>query len=349
MKSIYVTFDNITQETGAGKVCHHEIEALKRVTELETVISRKDIDERIGKYYPFNPFTYDYFAADLAKHADLAHLSCSPGIALLNKIKPKKTLVNIVAHDLATSIEEHGRIMGTTYPFAHNTDPYLHKTLLKHAALADVVLTPSEGSARWIKENIEAKRIEVVPHGCDLPENVAPIPEEFKAGYLGVWGPDKGLIYLILAWNSLNYKNVEFVFAGDCGESLAIMMPGLIDTGSRYKILGRVPDTTPFYDSLSVYVQVSVTEGFGMPVLEAMAHGRPVIVTEGTGASFLVEDGEDGLVIPIRNPRAIADSLDYLKNHPEEAVRMGDRARKKAEAFTWDKIERRYSEIYESL
>lgn len=347
--SIYITFDRVVMETGAGQVCFHEIEALKRVTDLETVISRKDIEERIGKYYPFNPFTYDYFAADLAKNADIAHLSCSPGIALLNKIRPKKSLVNIVAHDLKTSIEEHERITSTPYPFAHNVDPYLHKTLLKHAESADVVLTPSEGSAEWIRENIKAKRIEVVPHGTDIPGEIAPLPEEFKAGYLGVWGPDKGLIYLLLAWNHLDYNDTEFVFAGDCGEPLKAIIPGLLDTGATYRLLGRIPDTTPFFNSLSVYVQVSVSEGFGMPVLEAMAHGRPVVVTEGTGASYLVEDGKEGLVIPIRNPRAIADSLDYLKNHPEEALRMGERARKKAEAFTWDKIEGRYCEIYESL
>lgn len=349
MKSIYVTFDRITQETGAGKVCHHEIEALKRVTDLETVISRKDIEERIGKYYPFNPFIYDYFAADLAEKAEIAHLSCSPGMALLNKIRPKKYLVNIVAHDLKTSIEEHERITGTPYPFAHNTDPYLHEALLKHAEKADIVLTPSEGSAKWIRENIKAKRIEVIPHGCELPDEVTPLPEEFKAGYLGVWGPDKGLIYLLFAWNHLDYKDTEFVFAGDCGETLKTIIPSLLDTGATYRLLGRIPDTTSFFNSLSAYVQVSVSEGFGMPVLEAMAHGRVVIVTNGTGASYLVEDGKEGFVIPIRDPKAIAEAIDYLKNNPKECIKMGRRARKKAESFSWDKIEGRYCKLYESL
>lgn len=348
--SIYVTFDRIGKNLGAGEICLHEIEALKRATDLKKVISREDIDERIGKHYPFTPFTYDYFAADLAEPADIAHLSCSPGMALLNKIRPEKSLVNIVAHNLKLSIEEHERIYGKgTYPFVHNTDPYLHKALLKHAERADVVITPSEGSEKWIRKNINPKRVEVIPHGCDLPEKVEPIPNEFKAGYLGAWGPDKGITYLLMAWDHLNYKDAEFIFAGDCGELLKSIIPSLTRNNPRYRLQGRVPDVSTFYNSISVLVHSSVTEGFGMTVLEAMAHGRPVVVTEGTGSSYLVEDGKEGFVIPIRDPAAIAEKIDYLKRNPDQIKAMGQRARRKAERYSWGNVEGQYRELYSSL
>lgn len=274
--SVYITFDYVSLETGAGKVCIHEIEALKRSTNLKTVISKEHISKHIDQHYPFNPFLYDYFAADLVNGpVDMAHLSCSPGMAILNKLRPKRSLVNIVAHDLKTSIEEHKRIFGDNYPYIHNVDPYLHKALLKHAKKADVVLTPSKGSAKWIKENIGPKRIEVIAHGCDLPEKVEPIPEEFKAGYLGVFGPDKGLIYLLMAWDHLDYKDAEFLFAGDCGVSLKAVIPALTDNNPRYRLLGRIPDVSEFYNSISILVQPTVTEGFGMTVPEAMIHCVP--------------------------------------------------------------------------
>lgn len=348
--SVYVTFDSIGLETGAGKVCYHEVEALKRATNLKTVISKQDISKRIDQHYPFNPFLYDYFAADLLSGpVDIAHLSCSPGMAILNKLRPKRCLVNVVAHDLKISIEEHERIMGAPYPFVHNTDPYLHRALLKHAEKADVVLTPSEGSARWIRENIKVKRIEVIPHGCDLPGKVEPIPENFKAGYLGVWGPDKGLVYLLMAWDDLNYKDAEFVFAGDCGGSLKAIIPSLTENNPTYRILGRVADISTFFNSISVYVQPSVTEGWGITVGEAMAHARPVIVSEGAGSSDMVEEGKEGFVVPIRDPKAIAEKINYFKKHPKEMRKMGENARVKAEKYSWMKVEEIYGELYREL
>lgn len=347
--SIYATFDSVTQETGAGKVCHHEIETLRRVTDLKKVISREDIAGRIGKHYPFDPFTYDYFAADLAEPADVAHLSCSPGMALLNKIRPKKFLVNVVAHDLKKSIEEHERIMGTPYPFPHNTDSYLHKVLLKHAERADVVLTPSEGSARWIRENIKAKRIDVIPHGTYIPKEIAPLPENFTVGYLGSLGPDKGLIYLIMAWSSLNYPDSELLFAGGYPQLIQSYIQGLSKTDARFRVIGWLPEPRNLYDACSVYIQPSVTEGFGMEIPEAMAHGRPVIVSEGTGSVDCVEDGKEGFIVPIRDPRKLADRIRWFKDNPDQIKAMGQRARIKAEKYSWENVEGQYRELYSSI
>ena len=349
--SIYVTFDTNNSETGAGQVCFHEMEALGRVTNMNQIITKHQISPLIDQHYSFNPFLYDYFAAQLInKKADIAHLSCSPANAILERLQPTKYLVNIVAHELKTSIDEHERLYGQgSYPFAHNTDPYLHKILLKHAEKADVVLTPSKGSAKWIKKNINPKRIEVIPHGCNLPSKIEPLPERFRAGYIGAFGPDKGLVYLISAWNNRKYRDVELALAGDCAPALNQLIPTLNTNNAIFKVLGRVPSVTDFYNSLSVYIQPSVTEGFGMPVLEAMAHGRPVIVSEGAGASDLVEDDKEGFVVPIRSAKAIAEKIQYFVENFEEIKIWGDRARKKAEQYTWDKVEKMYESVYTSV
>ena len=101
--------------------------------------------------------------------------------------------------------------------------------------------------------------------------------------------------------------------------------------------MGRVENVSDFYNSISVYCQPSVTEGFGLPCLEAMAHGRPVIVSEGAGVSELVKDGVEGYVVPIRDAGAIAERIDWLRRKPEKVKEMGEKARLKAEKYTWER------------
>jgi len=59
-------------------------------------------------------------------------------------------------------------------------------------------------SKEWIDKNIGGKRVEVIPHGTTIPKEVKPLPSDYTVGYLGALGPDKGVLYLILAWDFAN-------------------------------------------------------------------------------------------------------------------------------------------------
>jgi len=353
----YVSFDDIKFNTGT-KVFYHEIQALKQVTDLKFVIARgypgndiPFIKFELEKWYQFNPFLADYFAAQLVPQeyygVDLLHLACSPGISLLNTVRPKKYVVHIMAHDRKSSIEEHEKYYGIgSYPFLHNIDPYLSKLLLKHADNSDAIVTASTPAAKWIRENTKARKIVSIPHGADTPNNIKSIPDQFRVGYLGAFGPDKGLIYLIAAWKNFG-NNGELLFGGLCSQ----FMPQLVNQigGTGYRFLGWLNDISDFYNQISVYVQPSVTEGFGIEVPEAMAYGRPVIVTSTTGASDLITDGVDGFIIPPRDPQAILDKLNYFKNNPSSIIEMGNTARKNSKKFTWDIAEQKYIELYKEI
>jgi glycosyltransferase involved in cell wall biosynthesis len=366
MSSLYVTFDVLDPDSGAGKVCIHEITALAKATQLKGILCRADPQktrETLGwpvrtvnleKAYPFNPFLYDYFNAEqLDGTCELMHLSCSPGNALLAKVRPKHYVTNIVAHDLRISIEEHERITGTPYPFLHNTDPVLHETLIKHARKADIVFTPSHASEKWIKENIAPKRIEVIPHGCDWPENIPPLPSPFHSaglslGYMGAHGPDKGLLYLLMAWNKLAYKDAELVLAGPCTQSLGPMIKEFCPNGI-IRSLGWVAKPVDFFKEVNVCVVPSVTEGFGLLGLEAMAHGRSAIVSTGAGCADIVTDHKDGILVPPRSAKAIADAIASYISEPKQMFRMGKAARTKAKRYTWSKVEQIYERVYKEL
>ena len=355
--SAYCTFDEIKKESGAGLVCYHELQALNKVSTVRAVVARSCLEYGISirsldilKWYEFNPFLCDYFASRLIpKDVDLLHLSCSPGLAILDAVRPKHYVVNVVAHDLKVSIEEHERYYGIgTYPFKHNTYPYLHELLLKHAENADCVICPSTSAEKWIINNLKIKRVKVIPHGCEIPGQFSPLPQKFTAGYLGAFGPDKGLLYLMIAWDYFD-KDSELIFGGSCGSSIKQIATNIIKNNTTYKVLGWVNNISDFYNQISVYIQPSVTEGFGIEILEAMSYGRPVIVSSGAGGADAVRDGIDGFIVPPRNPQAILDKLNYFKKYPANIREMGRAARERAMEFTWDKVEQKYEELYKEI
>lgn len=348
MNSLYCTVDNIGTETGGGSVTHNELLALKEISNDVTVLEGKDIDPA-KSHQPGSPFLEDYFALEQvkSKHFDLAHFysGCFSHTIRWLKEQGTKITCTVAAHDRKISIEEFHRL-GLEYPFHHISDDGLFHIYTEGIRLADVVIAPSSNSAKFLKSE-GCKNVVVIPHGMNLPKQVKPIPDRFDIAYLGAVGPDKGLIYLIQAWGMLNYPDSRLILAGGGTETLEPFIRQLTDKG-QFLLLGRVPDVAEIYSACSVYIQPSSTEGFGIEVLEAMAHGRPVIVSEGAGASDLVEDSI-GFVVPIRDPVAIAEKIEWFRNNREKIPKMGQRARRKARNFTWDKIRRQYAKIFSSL
>ena len=356
MRAAYVSFDEPNRNTGSGQVIIHETNALRQVCADLTVVTRRDI--KGADQYEFSPWLYDYFGARLLpKNADLLDMHCSPGLAILDAVRPKRYCVSIIAHDLAVSIEEHERYYGKgTYGLKHNTDPYLHELLLKHAENADRILTPSTHSEKWIRANIKNDRIAVIPHGCEIPASVTPTPATLTFGYMGAAGADKGLIYLFMAWKY--FEGGHLVFAGnqcDAIKGIAAAFSPMVDNapmpaGRRNQVyMGWVKSTSDFYNGISVYIQPSATESWGIEVVEAMAHGRPAIVSAGAGSADAVTDGVDGFVVPSRDAKAILDKLVWFREHPEKIAEMGAAAREKAKQYSWAEVEKKYVKLYEEL
>jgi colanic acid/amylovoran biosynthesis glycosyltransferase len=81
------------------------------------------------------------------------------------------------------------------------------------------------------------------------------------------------------------------------------------------------------------FVLSSLSEGMSRAALEAMAMGLPVVTTDVGGMTEVIEDGVVGLVVPSRDPRALADAVGALARAPERRVEMGHRARALAQQF----------------
>ncbi len=348
MKSLYCTADRITMDTGGGAATVNELEALRSVSDVELIIQADSIPLRFQQ--PDSPFLHDYFALEQVwgKHFDIAHFYSGTFTMTVKYLKQMGTKISymVPAHDREVSIAEFLKL-GYAYPFPHMRDDYLFSIFSEGYRQADIVLSQSHAGATFLKK-IGCKQVEVIPGGINWPNKVKPIGERFDVGYLGALGPDKGVIYLLQAWAKLNYPDGRLILAGAGTEMLEPFIRQVADNGN-YVLLGRVADVADFYNSICCYVQPSVTEGFGLEVPEAMSYGRPVITTEGTGAKDCITDGVDGFIVPIRDPDAIAEKIDYFKKNHQHMVEMGLNARAKARKYTWDKIRKKYAKIFSSF
>ncbi|MDQ1631748.1 MAG: hypothetical protein QOC80_1720, partial [Frankiaceae bacterium] len=116
--------------------------------------------------------------------------------------------------------------------------------------------------------------------------------------------------------------------------------------GRRVTLLGKVSDAdlAVAYARAAVVVVPSRSEGFGLPVLEAMTHGTPVVVTE---VPALLEVGADAVVpVPVGDADALARGVAEAL---AASVGLGAAGRERARAYSWDRAASACREIYVSL
>lgn len=347
MALLYLTQDRIGTPSGGGFVTRFECECLASLGEdlsrvdsaaVPTCEDPFENDERYGQAVK------QMVAERGAPRLCHIYAGCFTTTVEFLKSKGAKITYTADAHDPDRSIEEFGRC-GIPYPWRHMSDRNLRAMYVKGYTLADMLIVPSTHSER-ANRSLGCSRIVVIPHPVEpLPEMA--LPPIFTVGYMGQAGPDKGLRYLVQAWKALDLKEARLILAGNCA-------PTVIDLwrregGRNIEVAGFVKNKGDFYRRISVYIQPSITEGWGIPVIEAMACGRPVIVTEGTGAADAVVDGRTGRRIPIRDPKAIAEAiLSYLENS-EKVLEHGRQAHEASRTYAPEVIREKYLALWRSL
>jgi len=178
---------------------------------------------------------------------------------------------------------------------------------------------------------------------------------DLKPGYVlwtGTVEPRKNLPTLMRAFARMT-RPVELVLAGPPGwnEDLEAILAGLPPgVRSRVKRLGWVSrhDLAALYEGAGVFCFPSLLEGFGFPVVEAMAHGTPVVTSRGTSTEELAEGGA-GLLVDPKDVDAVAAALSNVLENPSLAGRLADAGRKRAARYTWrasaDLVVRAYADV----
>ncbi len=213
----------------------------------------------------------------------------------------------------------------------------------RHARL---VLVPSEATARECEAvGIGRDRLRVVPWGVEAARADEAAVEDVRRRheldrpyvlFCGTVEPRKNLPRLVEAVAALDRSDIDLVLVGAEGwnedlDALLARLPG------RARSLGFVDlaDLAPLYAGAAAVAYPSLREGFGLPVLEAMAQGAAVVTSRGTATEEVAGDAAV-LVEPTSVP-SIAEGLDRVLADPAGAAAIGERARARASAFTWER------------
>lgn len=122
--------------------------------------------------------------------------------------------------------------------------------------------------------------------------------------------------------------------------------------GDRVRFIGFVAnnDLLAHYRRADVVCLPSLTETFGMPLVEAMACGIPTIASRAGGIPEIVEDGVTGLLCPVFDSRELANAIQTLVTDPQRRERMGDAGRRRVvERFSWEAVVTTLVGLYEEL
>lgn len=200
--------------------------------------------------------------------------------------------------------------------------------------LSDLILVPSSFT-RAAVQNLcgPEQRIETVPYGIgDHWFAISPQPIVGRVLSVGSVGLLKGHHYLAAATQILERRG----FRGEArvaGPWSSNRPPNGIFHGPKY--LGQIPreEIAAEYARADVFVLPTLCDSFAVVQLEAMACGLPVVTTPNCGS--VVRDGVDGLIVPPRNAKALADAIERIVTDRALRAEMSANAKTRAREFTW--------------
>jgi glycosyltransferase involved in cell wall biosynthesis len=221
---------------------------------------------------------------------------------------------------------------------------YRYERRRQEIALAEVIIANSSLTARsHIKAGADPSRVFVIPLAAPAPiaeiqAHPAHRARPLKVVWAGNFSLGKGAHYLLKAWQLLN-----------AGPAARLNVYGQFSLPARFR--AQESDSTTFHGSVAgpelfkayetgdVLVFPTLSDGFGMVVAEAMAHGLPVIVTDQAGAADLVT-ADNGLIVPAADPQALADSLRWCLDNRNRLFEMRFHALETARRRQWSDFRR---------
>ena len=241
----------------------------------------------------------------------------------------------------------------------------VHRLTLRRTAR---VIAVSQAVAESLRaQNVfEPEKIVVIHNGIDLDRfarGVDPGRAEksaFCVGMIGHLAPIKGQEDFIRAAAIVCERrdDVSFVIAGEdksrSGENRAGLEKLINDLtlNEKVRLIGWTQDVASLLSTFHLYVSPARSEPFGLSIVEAMAAGVPVIATASEGAREILEDKQTGMLVPVRDVEALANSIcDLLSNSEQRQTLAANAKRVAREQFSLERMveltEKQYREVVE--
>lgn len=272
----------------------------------------------------------------------------------------------------------HGKKVVTVHDMVYKAFPetvrgrtrlMLETGLKKSMKRADIIVTDSEFSKREIIKYFpeHSGKIRVVPCGVDCrrfrpcanPETIAEVKKSLDIDgeyflYVGTIEPRKNLVRLIRAYKvfTKHIKNPpKLVLAGAkgwlCDDIYALVRKLGIENQVIFTKYVPSEDMTPLICGAMAFVFPSLYEGFGMPPLEAMACGVPVLTSGEASLPEVV--GDCAVICDAYSVKSIAKGLYRLYKNPDLRKELSRRGHERAGLFTWENSAKKLHAIYREL
>jgi len=342
MKICFIT-RTINKKGGQGidNVNYNLIKEFKKTKEISlTAISSKQPLKSM-----FEGIIYDLslFPTLLKQKADIYHATV-PYVGYVPIILNKKRVI-VTIHDLI--------------PFflrgMHPLSRLYYKICTKLCKRADKIITVSEYSKKEIVERIgiNTDKIKVIHNGVDHNRFYPKEKEKkefFEIGFIGGLTKQKNPLTLIKAFSKIkNKKKIKLLIGGKGKELKTLKSFVKKNKIKNVEILGfiseqKLPD---FYRNLDLFVYPSLYEGFGLPVLEAMACGCPVITSNNSSLPEI--SGNAGILVDPTNVGDIQRKIEeVIKNRPFQKD-LKKKSIEQAKKFSWENCAMKTLKIYKEL
>lgn len=233
------------------------------------------------------------------------------------------------------------------------------------ARRADRIVAVSRQTANDLQEffDIDTSKIHVIPQGCDPSfyeeishQTLSQVLNKYRldVGYLlhvGTIEPRKNIEHCLDALGKLENRSVQLVLVGRPTRHWKTLARLAVQLGlqPRIKVLDQVPnaDLPALYKGASIFLYPSQFEGFGIPVLEAMAVGTPVITSRRSSMPEVAAAGAKYLETD--DPDEFAAVVDKLLSDTQGLARLSAEGKKQALAFTRKQIASKLVELYQDV
>jgi glycosyltransferase involved in cell wall biosynthesis len=253
---------------------------------------------------------------------------------IVDQIDPGPMEYRLVAEEM----DKHPELAGPPAPFP--TEHYARAR--REWEVADVIVVNSEWSRdAIIKEGADPAKVKVLPLAYEPGMDQSPKSKvqsrandkaKLKVLWLGQVNVRKGIGYVLEAARLLEGEPVDFIVAGP----LQIRKEVVANAPKNMRWMGPVPrnEASKLYAQSDVFVLPTLSDGFALTQLEALAHALPVVVTPNCG--WVVEEAVTGFVIPPRDSMTLAKALLKFIRDRELAHEMVPACIKAATSFSVD-------------
>jgi len=241
--------------------------------------------------------------------------------------------------------------------------PLLFRIRRLCAQLSDKVVANSSSLACEVKEvfNLDSD-VAVIHNGIDIEGIREKSKEEQSHKWLGDETPlilamgylkddQKGFSYLLEALEIVNRsKPARLIIIGNGKKEKLEELSMKLSIRDKTDFFSTVPNPFPYVAKADIFACSSLYEGLSNVILEALALGKPVISTDHKhGANEIIEDGKNGILVPIRDPQKMAEAILKVLEDAELRRNLEEEARKRSENFSREKMISGYEKLFSGM